>query len=310
MSKLKRLLSKIPIISWFVKLLSAIKIPGLQGMTAFNLWEIYSVGILKGAIGARAKSISYSFFMALFPFILFVLNLIPFVQIDNFQAEFLAFVNGLLPVQASGSFDAVFKEIALKQNGGLLTISFLSSLFLMANGVNAIFDGFENSYYIEKGRSWIRQYSVSLAVSILLALFLLIGVILTLYIEYWVAELRSTNLMTEDSLTGWLDIIRYAVLVFMLYIFVALLYYTGTKSGRATRFFSMGATLTTLLILLSSYAYGIYIDNFSSFNEVYGSIGALIILMLYIWLNANILLLGFELNVALRKLKARNLNNH
>jgi membrane protein len=309
MSKLRRYLSKLPIISWLVDGMNAIRLPGMEGLTVFNLWEIYSVGILKGALGARANAISYSFFMAMFPFILFVLNLIPFIAIENFQGEFLAFVNELLPAQAAGSFDDVFKEIALKQNGGLLTISFFSSLFLMANGVNAIFAGFENSYYVETSRNWLKQYGVALGVSVMLAVFLLIGVIFTLFVEYWLNELRTTNIMTDDSLTGWLGIVRYALLVFMLFLFVAVLYYTGTKDGRKTRFFSMGALVTTLLVLLLSYLYGLYIENFSSYNELYGSIGALIILMVYIWLNANLLLLGYELNVALRKLKARNLNN-
>jgi len=290
--------------------MNAVRLPGMEGLTLFNLWEIYSVGILKGALGARANAISYSFFMAMFPFILFVLNLIPFIAIENFQGEFLAFVNELLPAQAAGSFDDIFKEIALKQNGGLLTISFLTSLFLMANGISAIFAGFENSYYIEKSRGWLRQYSIALGVSVLLAIFLLIGVIATLLIKYWVNELRGANLMTDDSLSGWLGLIRYALLVFMLYIFVAVLYYTGTKQGRKTRFFSMGATVTMVLVLILSYAYGLYLENFSAYNEVYGSIGVLIILMVYIWLNASILLIGYELNVALRKLKARNLNQH
>ncbi|MEP2404892.1 MAG: YhjD/YihY/BrkB family envelope integrity protein, partial [Nonlabens ulvanivorans] len=78
--------------------------------------------------------------------------------------------------------------------------------------------------------------------------------------------------------------------------------------GRQSRFFSIGATVTTILIVLLSVLYGIYIDNFTSYNEIYGSIGALLILMIYIWLNSNILLLGFELNASLRKLKAQNLN--
>ncbi len=307
MSKLKRHLSKIPVISWITKTMDAIKLPGLEGLTLFNLWEIYSVGIVQGAISTRANAISYSFFLAMFPFILFVLNLIPFIAIDNFQAEFLAFVNDLIPAQAAGMFDEVFKEIALKQNGGLLTISFLSSLFLMANGVHSIFSGFESSYYVEKGRNWLRMYGIAIAVSIMLAVFLLVGVTGTLFVEYWARQLHNSDLMTDSAVVSWLGIVKYALFVFMLYVFVAVLYYTGTKEGRQTPFFSVGAAVTMVLVILLSNGYGVYIDNFSSYNQVYGSIGALIILMVYIWLNANILLLGHELNVALRRLKARNL---
>jgi membrane protein len=83
----------------------------------------------------------------------------------------------------------------------------------------------------------------------------------------------------------------------------ATLYYFGTKEGRQTRFFSIGALLTTLLIILTSYLFGIYIENFSRYNELFGSIGALLILLFYLWLNSNILLLGYELNATLRQLR-------
>ncbi len=307
MSKLKKILKRIPLISWFVVVSSRAKLPGFEGMTAYDLWETYSLGIVQGAFTLRASAISYSFFMAIFPFILFMLNLIPFVPVDNFQVQFLEFVNGLLPAQAAGSFDNIFREIALQENTGLLTIAFITSLFFMSNGVNAIFDGFERSYHSEFNRNMLRQYFISVGVSLLLSLFLLISIVLTGVVEYWISVLRAQDFMTQSSTEIGLIIVRVATIIALLYFFVATLYYTGTKEGRQTRFFSIGSVVTTFLILVSSYLYGLYIDNFSSYNEIYGSIGALLILMIYIWLNANILLLGFELNASLRSLKARNL---
>ncbi|OUS10825.1 ribonuclease BN [Nonlabens dokdonensis] len=307
MSRFKQILDRIPIISWFVAITNRWKLPGFQGMTAWDLWETYSVGIVEGAFSARASSISYSFFMAIFPFILFILNLIPFIEIDNFQEEILFFVNDLLPAQAAGAFDDIFKEIALQENTGLLTVAFLTSLFLMANGVNAIFNGFERSYHSDLNRGFFRQYIVAVGVSIILVVFLFLGVVLAGVVEYWISELRARDFMTQDSMEVWLKLIRYVTLVIMLFIFICTLYYTGTKEGRNTKFLSIGAVVTTFLIILFSYLYGVYIDNFASYNEIYGSIGALLILMVYIWLNANLLLLGFELNASLRALKARNL---
>jgi membrane protein len=307
MSRLRDLLLKIPILSFFVAISNQWKLPGFEGMTIWDLWETYSMGIIKGAFSSRASAISYSFFMALFPFILFILNLIPFIKIDNFQEEILLFINDLLPTQAAGAFDNIFNEIALQENSGLLTIAFLSSIFLMTNGISAIFSGFEGSFHNDDGRGFFRQYAISLAVSLLLVFFLVVGVVITGVVAYWIAELRAQNFMTEDSMTLWLVVLRYIVLVLMLFIFTCTLYYTGTRDGRNTRFLSLGAMVTTVLILLFSYLYGIYIDNFASYNEIYGSIGALLILMVYIWLNANLLLLGFELNASLRTLKARNL---
>merc|ERR1711939_103638 len=96
---------------------------------------------------------------------------------------------------------------------------------------------------------------------------------------------------------------RYLVFVLLIYNAVATLYYFGTKEGRNSRYFSVGAFFTTLLIMLTTFLFSIYIENFSTYNKLYGSIGALLILMVYIWLNANILLLGFELNASINRLK-------
>jgi len=98
-------------------------------------------------------------------------------------------------------------------------------------------------------------------------------------------------------------VVKYVFFVIMVYIATATLYYFGTREGRDSKFFSIGAIFTTLLIMVTSYLFGIYIENFGQFNKLYGSIGALLILLLYLWLNANILLLGYELNASLNKLR-------
>ncbi|WP_438961746.1 YihY/virulence factor BrkB family protein [Nonlabens sp.] len=308
MSKNNNLLDRIPVLNWPIHIARKIRIPGLEGMTLYDLSETYVLGIAQGAFSARASAISYSFFMAIFPFLLFVLNLIPFIPIENFQSEFLEFVIELLPPQAVSSFETIFKEIALQGNSGLLTVAFVSSLIFMSNGINAVFNGFERSYHTDFNRGFFRQYAISLVVSIMLTIFLLTMVIVAGYVEYVLEELRKTNFMSETGQGGTLVFVRYVIVIILTYIFVAVLYYFGTRDGRLTRFFSIGATVTTVLIILLSVLYGVYIDNFTSYNEIYGSIGALLILMIYIWLNSNILLLGFELNASLRKLKAQNLN--
>ena len=103
----------------------------------------------------------------------------------------------------------------------------------------------------------------------------------------------------------WAKAGKYLFFVLIVYVATAILYYYGTSEGKALRFFSAGALLTTILIILTSYLFGVYINNFSNYNELYGSIGALLILLFYLWLNANILLLGYELNASLTLLKKR-----
>ena len=279
-----------------------ITLPGLDGLTAFDLWVIYSGGIMKGTFSTRASAIAFSFFMALFPFLLFILNLIPYITfIDDFQIEFLVFMDSLLPPTTYTVFEDIFLDIASNPRGGLLSFAFILSIFLMTNGVNAIFTGFEFSYHTSTNRSIIRQYMVAVGVSIIMALLLLLTVIVAVYVTYAVDDLSELGLLFETSFAA--QLMQYSVLIVLIYLAVATLYYFGTKEGKMARFFSIGAIFTTILFMISTYFFGLYIENFSSYNELYGSIGALLVLMVYIWLNSNVLLLGFELNASLLKLK-------
>ncbi|MDT0647558.1 YihY/virulence factor BrkB family protein [Zunongwangia sp. F260] len=282
-----------------------VKIPGSEGLTLYDLWILYSGGIVKGTFSTRASAIAFSFFMALFPFLLFILNLVPYINfIDDFQLQFLTFMLDLLPPNTVEYFDKILYDIADNQRGGLLSLSFILSIFLMTNGINAIFTGFEFSYHTERNRSIVRQYLVAIGVSFIMALLLFITIILTVYLTYAVDDLYDLGLVERNGEGA--GFVKYTAFVLLIYVAVATLYYFGTKEARQARFFSIGAIFTTVLIMITTYLFGLYIENFSSYNELYGSIGALLILMVYIWLNSNVLLLGFELNASLIKMKRKN----
>jgi len=287
-----------------VYLSKRIIIPGAYGLSLYHLLDIYGTGIIKGTFSSRASSIAYSFFVALFPFLLFILNLIPLIKIEDFQARFLTFIENLLPSQTSELFYPIIADIAVNPRGGLLSFVFFLSLFLAANGVNAIFSAFEYSFHVTINRNFFRQYMIAVVVSIILALLLLITVGVILYGEYLISELDG-QLFGEDNLF-LINAMQLTIFIIMVYIVIATLYYTGTKEGKNSRFFSAGAALTTLLYLLTTYFFRIYIDNFSNYNELYGSLGAILIMMLYIWINSNLLLLGFELNISLQRLRDKN----
>ena len=229
-----------------------------------------------------------------------MLNLIPYIQfIDDFQLQFLLFMESLLPPDTQEYFNDILLDIANTPRGGLLSIAFIVSIFLMTNGINAIFTGFEFSYHTNANRSIIRQYLVAVGISLIMALLLLLTIILVVYLTYAMDDLKELGLATDGGA------VKYVGFVLLIYIVVAMLYYFGTKEARQARFFSIGAFFTTLLIIITTYFFGLYIENFSAYNELYGSIGALLILMVYIWLNSNILLLGFELNASLIKMKKK-----
>lgn len=302
-------LEKIPVINVLAGFFKKIKLLGLEGLSFYDLLELYITGIVKGALTARASAIAFSFFMALFPFLLFVLIVIPYVPIDDFKIEFLRFLESFLPPNTSDFFfENIFENIDQPQRSGLLSSVFILSLLLMANGVNAVFSGFENSYHEQLTRNVFKQYIYALGIALILAFLLIFTIAVLGYFQIYVVQelfnaLENRGYEVDSQSVFWANMAQYIFFVIMVYLATATLYYFGTHEGRDSRFFSIGALFTTLLIILSSYLFGIYIENFGQYNKLYGSIGALLILMFYLWLNSNILLLGYELNAALNKLK-------
>ncbi len=310
-------LDKIPVINWLVRILKNVKFSALEGLSLYDIIEMYFIGIIQGALSARASAIAFSLFLALFPLLIFLITLVPFVVQylsignENFDMQFLLFLESFLPTATSDYFGDIYQQIKDQKRGGLLSSTFLLSIFLMANGVNAIFGGFENSYHIELTRNFFKQYAYALMVGLILSIFLLIGAVAYIYVdlyilEYlsvWAAKTRGYDL-TENHIVG-ARIGKFIFFTGLSYITTATLYFFGTAEGKQAKFFSYGALMTTLLFLLTSYLFGVYIESIARYNELYGALGGLLILMIYIWLNSNILLLGFELNATLNYLRKK-----
>jgi membrane protein len=281
--KIENKLAKIPIVNRLVKPIKKIKILGLHGLSLYDVIEIYLIGIVKGAFTARASSISFSFFMALFPFMLFILTLIPFVPIDGFQENFLMAIQKLIPPSTGESVTGVIKDIINNRYSGLLSFGFIASIFLMTNGVNAIFSGFEYSYHIQKMRSVIRQYFMSMGIAIVLSIVLITVVAINIYFVLGVNDLKAH---------GWINDISFVLqlgsgifFVLLIFVSVSFLYKYGTVENKRASYIP-GAILTTLLAIIMFKLFAIYVLKFSTYNKLYGSIGTLLILMLYVWINS------------------------
>lgn len=308
-------LDKIPVLNWLVRLLKNIRLPGFEGLSIYDLIEMYVRGIVEGALSTRASAIAFSLFLALFPLLIFMLTLVPWLielftlQNTNFDANFPAFLESFLPTATSDYFEDIFQQIKDQKRGGLLSSSFLLSIFLMANGVNSIFAGFETSYHIRLTRNFLKQYAYALMVGLILSVLIIIGFVAFVYFEVYVlrylsefAARQGGYVIGEEDILG-VQIAKFLFFIILSYLTTATLYYFGTAEGKHAKFFSAGALMTTLMFLLTSYLFGVYVDNFARYNELYGALGGLLILLVYIWLNSNILLLGFELNASLNWLR-------
>ena len=298
---LEKYILKIPIIRLLIIIPQKIYLPKFKGLTLYDLLKTYFFGIIEGTFSSRAGSIAFSFFMALFPFILFLLNLIPYLPIEPYH--FVEFIDDVLPKDTASFFMPVILDIIDNPRGGLLSFVFLLTIFLMSNGINAIFSSFEYSYHITINRSFFKQYFVASLVSIFLALLLLLTIVIIVFSEQFIWDLSKEEFLSNGVF--WVETIRSIIFIILVYFVIAILYYFGIKKGKSIRFFSIGAFVTTMLFVVTTYLFGVYITNFSNYNELYGSIGALLILMLYIWINSNLLLLGFELNATLKTLRLK-----
>ncbi len=283
-----------------------VKIPGLKGLSLYDLLNLYIIGIIKGSLTTRAGGISFSFFMAVFPFFLFILTLIPYIPIENFSDGLFSFIEKVLPPHTFQAVRLVLEDILNNQYGGLLSFSFLMSIFLMTNGVNAIFGGFEHSYHVTEFRSFFKTYFISLCVSLLISLFLIITISLIALYQIALVKIDEISWFNTDNL-DLLNLGKNTLFLLMVFIVVSLLLKYGTTQGKKIRFFSIGSLLTTIISFFSFFLFKIYVLKFSQYNQLYGSIGTLLILMLFVWLNSIILLLGFELNASIYKLKQKNL---
>ena len=300
-------IKKIPVVRNLMYLTKKVKLPWLEGLSLYDLLELYIIGIVQGAISYRAGAIAFSFFMALFPFALFILNLIPLIPIEGFQQDFLRFLEDSVPPNTYEAVAAIISDIISNSYKGLLSSGFVLSIFLMANGLSAILGGFENSHHVLIKRGFFRQYFVALAMSLLLSVLLIVTVAITVIFEVFI---QSTSIQEVFGERIQLIVIgRYVFFMLMILITTSILFKFGTKETKKNSFISIGSVFTTFLIILSSYVFGIWVLKFSKYNELYGSIGTLLIMMFYIWLNCMILLLGFELNATINRFKRRNLFN-
>lgn len=297
-------LNSIPVVRQLVAFGKTIKLASLEGLSLYDILELYVIGIFKGAFSYRASAVAFSFFMALFPFALFILNLIPYIPLENFQKDFLQFVAEGVPPNTYDAIAQIINDIMNNSHQGLLSSGFILSILLMTNGVNAVLGGFEMSAHITITRGFFKQYFIALALSLLLSLLLILTVSAIVIAEVMIQKINIHGYIADVAVIEWS---RYGFLILMILITTSILYKFGTKETYKISFIGYGAVLTTLLIVVSSYIFGVYVEKFARYNELYGSIGTLLVLMFYIWINCMVLLLGFELNATISKLKRKNL---
>ncbi len=285
--------------TYLVRKLKTIVIPGFDGLSFYRVLVFFYQGVLNGAITTRASAISFSMFLALFPALIFFFTLIPFIPIDNFQEVLLALLSDVIPEKAWEAVDSTLTDIITRPRGGLLSIGFVLALFFSTNGINSLIDAFNASYHTMEFRGIFMQRFVAIVLVFLLALLVIVAIstitLGTSFFEY----LDSLDTILDEYLITMIQWIRWVVLIALTYFSISFIYYWGPAKKTPFKFFSAGSSITTVFMMLINIGFNFYANNLAQYNALYGSIGTLLLILLWVYFNSIIVLIGFELNVSI-----------
>ena len=305
MSKVYKYLMRFKFFSVLIKLTKRIYIPGFEGLPLFDVSTFFYKGMKNGAINTRASSLAFKFFLALFPAIIFIFTMIAFIPAKGFQDELLKIIKDLLPDNAFSLASSTITDIIKHQHGGLLSITFIVSIYLSTNGINAMINSFNKSHHYIETRKPVQQYLVSFILVFSFPIMIIISISLVVFTEYILHQMVHWGWIKTKTIVLAVRTGRWIIICVMFFLSISFLYYLGPAKKNNWRFISAGSTLATLLSLLTSILFTYYVNNFASYNKVYGSIGTLIVILLWIYFNSMILLIGFELNASIDNAKKR-----
>ena len=273
---------------------------GFSGMTIYEVVTFVIEEIQKDSISTRANSIAFSLFMSIFPAIIFLFTLLPlFTIVQDYTAMLSDQLQGVIPQSAHDYIFSIITDITSIKRDGLLSLGAILALFFSSNGMLTLMSGFDKAYHQTfKPRHWIKTRLIALALTIVLSLLLIVSLIM-MVVESKVIEYLKTELLIADSLLISVSIFNWLFAVFMVYTGISITYTYGPSMYRRIPFINVGSLLATFLSLLTSLGFSYFINNFGRYNEIYGSIGALIVMMVWIQFNCLILLIGFELNASI-----------
>ncbi len=289
------------------KLSKQIKPLGFSGLSIYDVAIFFWKGLIKGAITTRASSLAFNFFLAFFPSIIVFFTLIPYIPIEGLQDTLMELLGTVLPPSTNEITFQTLEDIINNPRGGLLSIGFILALYFSTNGINSLIEAFNSSYHIREIRPLIQQRILSLGLTILLSVMLIIAIGLIIFGTVVVNYLVNAEIITTSAA----DLIIYGkwmVMLAMLFFGISILFHLGPALKSKWKLFSPGSIFATIFIIITSIGFNYYIQNFSQYNKIYGSIGTLMIILLWMYFNSIILLTGFELNASISNAKKKSEN--
>lgn len=287
--------------NWLIRQSQKIRLPGFQGIPLYDVLKFFFQQIRKVGITERAAAISFNCVMAIPPIIIFLCTLIPYLPISN---EFIRQLHGLIRdvIPGEKNNSAIIKfidDIIKKPKNDLLSLGFLLALFYSSNAVLGIMRAFDKNYLGFKKRKMVRRRLTALQLTSVLFV-LMFASLLVLIMQSSVLKLFGLKNVLVRQIIGYA---RWVVIVFLFFGSVSFIYRYAPFVHKRWKLINPGCILATTLMLLFTVFFSYWVNNFSNYNKLYGSISTILILMLLIYFNSLVLLIGFELNVSITHIK-------
>lgn len=277
-----------------------ISLPLFDDLPLFYVLRFFFKSMINGDILNKAASMAFSFFLALFPALIFIFSLIPYIPIENFQENLMANIKLILPGPAYDFTASTIEELVLNSHFDLLSFGFIAMLFFASNGVNTTIDNFNNSILVENKRSWLSQRFTAFWMVALLGSLVIVSMLM-LFFGKTILQFLAHQEMMSWAIAKMLTFLNYVIVVAFIYFTVSFFYYFGPNKKSRWKLFSAGSSLATLFIIIVSSIFENYINAFGTYNKLYGSLGAIMVIMLWFYFNSVIFLIGFELNTSLKR---------
>ncbi len=274
-------------------------LPGFDRMPLYDVIVFFIKGLMDGSITTRASSIAFKFFLAMFPAILFLFTLIPYIPIQHFQRTLLETIHTSVPENFYILINSTITDIISRQQGGLLSFGVVMALYFASNGVLGVIVAFNNTSHSIETRKWWQQYMISIVLMVILSLIVVISTALILLGTAGIKYLNTAHIIDTSLVLYLIKYGRWVVVLLMVFFAISFLYFLAPAKRQRFRFISAGSTLATLLFIATTSGFNFYVNNFAKYNALYGSIGTIIVIMMWLYFNSIALLVGFELNASI-----------
>jgi membrane protein len=279
-------------------------LPGFEGIPLSNVFKFVLSGFGKGVLVTRASSIAFNMLMAVLPASIFLFTLIPFIPVPDFQQELIRLFESITPTEAYSFLESTIIAVITQKSGGLLIFMFIATIIFSTNGIHALIHSFVVSSHKFQTRSWINQRKISIVLLLLMIFMIAVSGYLLIAGKMLINRLEALNYVEKHLVYYLIMTLKWLIIIGLLFLAISFLYWLAPAKKSGFRFISPGSIIATFLFILTSIGFSAYVNNFGQYNKLYGSIGTLIVIMIWLYLNSIALLIGFELNVSIKAASA------